>query len=435
MFLLLLGLGLQFACKVNVTLRYIRFLWIIVTYYGFYRHRSASQSTQAKPTNALFSPSDVTIICPIVDPDDDYVLALKSWLRADPHEIIAVTTFPWLDRVKEFTQRANDPRVSVYAIEKKGKRHGLLEGIRRTTTSVVVLLDDDVIWLPKTLTGLLHALSGPQVGGVVPIKANPRKVLQAQHHPDTTIFEAMGAARLDRRTLTNASMAYFCDGQVVVLSGRTSAYRTEVFQIPGFEKQLIEEYWENKYLMTSGDDRAVTRWLYSHGWKTALLSSDDSAVVSRPKRSRVYLLQLLRWSRSELRQVLRDLSLIMPWSAARQKRLWLNSMAYPVMMDDHLVILDFAITITIVTARVAFRDSMVSVTERVIPGNLRLVLQYFETSAWHELLFNLWHLMNYPEHLTHILVFAFWGHIRAMVTAYAYWTTNQTSWMTRRGAD
>ncbi|KAE8326270.1 hypothetical protein BDV39DRAFT_206164 [Aspergillus sergii] len=299
-------------------------------------------------------------------------------------EISDVTTFGWYEHVKGRWEAVDDPRVKVHAIEAKGKRPGLIAAIQRTTTEVVVLLGDDSIWLPATLQGLLCGLSaGPRVAGVINVKVNIRKALPALAPDAPSMFEAIGAGRHDRRVITNAAMAYFCGGQITCCTGRTTAYRSEALQSPGFVEHVVEDYWKGKYKLASGDDRAITRWLYYGALATPL------------------------------------------------KKVWFISFVYPLFLEEHLVFLDLVVTSAIIISRTLLGD-MVSTAS--IPGNWQLVLEYLGTSAFLELVFNLWHFTRFPEMLRYLPVYAIWGQIRMVVSLYALSSLEQSSWLTRTGA-
>ncbi|KAE8139725.1 hypothetical protein BDV38DRAFT_280641 [Aspergillus pseudotamarii] len=241
-----------------------------------------------------------------------FIPAIESWLRADPHEVLIVTTIEWYERIKASLETVDDPRVIVHAIEVKSKRPGLIAGIQRTTTDHVVLLDDDSIWSLATLQGLLCGLSaGPRVAGVSNIKVNIRMTLPALAPDAPSMFEAMGAGRHDRRAATNTAMAYFCDSQITCYTSETTAYRTEALQRPGFVEHVVEDYWKGKCKLSSGDDGAITR-LYQNGRKTGIVVHDECAIEPKSKENTDYLKQILQWSRSEVRQLVRDPYLLLP---------------------------------------------------------------------------------------------------------------------------
>lgn len=232
-------------------------------YYGFYRHR-------ARPAKRAggFSPADATIIRPTVQPKRGLIDALKSWLANHPREIMVVTTIPWLTSVKELIQKVNDARIiTLHTIGGRGKRPALVKGIQQARIPVVALVDDHIAWSLNTLNGLLNSLSESRdVGGVTPIKNNK--------DPQMTALRAIAATRLNRSNVANATMAYFANGQVIVCSGKTSAYRTEILQDPSFLDHFNRDLWMNKYPLVSGDDVAITYWLYRNGWRTGFVSQD-----------------------------------------------------------------------------------------------------------------------------------------------------------------
>ncbi|KAB8221930.1 hypothetical protein BDV33DRAFT_190030 [Aspergillus novoparasiticus] len=330
------------------------------------------------------------------DPDGDFIPAIESWLRADPHEVLIVTPIGWYERVKERLEAVDDPRVKVHAIE-----------------------------------GLLCGLStGPRVAGVINIKVNIRKALPALAPDAPSMFEAMGVGRHDRRVITNAAMAYFCDGQITCCTGRTTAYRSEALQSPVFVEHVVEGYWKGKYKLTSGDDRAITRWLYQNGWKTGIVVHDECAMVSRSKENTDYLKQLLRWSRSEVRQLVRDAYLLLPSTQTPLKKVWLISFLYPLFLEEHLVFLQLVVTSAIIISRTLLGD-MVSTAD--IPGNWQLVLQYLGISAFLELVFNFWHFTRFPEMLRYLPVYAICGQFRMVVSLSALSTLDQVSHRSKLG--
>ncbi|KAI9929425.1 hypothetical protein ASPWEDRAFT_41363 [Aspergillus wentii DTO 134E9] len=410
---------LELVYQANYGLRLFRLFWIALIYYGFHRHRSTPVQREA-----AFSTTDASIVCPSVDPERDFVDALRSWLANNPKQIFVVTTPRWFDKVSEFVNEVNDPRVTVHRVEITGKRPGLVEGIKHTTTPAVVLLDDDVIWSPNTLEGLLLSLSEARdVGGVTPIKNNKNQ--------KTNALEAVGASRLDRRSVTNAAMAQFCNGQVFVCTGRTSAYRTEILQDPEFTKYFTGDLWMGKHPLRSGDDVAITSWLQRKGWRTGFVSKDDYAIISRPKQAGVHLGQVLRWQRNRIRQVLRDIGNIFSDNPGWYRLRCFYSLLFPSMVEDYLLCPDFLTVLVLLVARgLGFAQD-----STVIPSASTLVLHYFGFSALYELVYNSWHFYHCPQSLWQLPTLAVWGHVRVGIALYALFTTSQSNWLTRIGAD
>ena len=98
----------------------------------------------------------------------------------------------------------------------------------------------------------------------------------------------------------------YIDGGVCCLSGRTAAYRTCILRDPDFQWKFTHEFWAGKYLQHSGDDKFLTRWLHSHGWKTYIQCCPEAELLSTFKNNSKFLLQLLRWTRNTWRSDLRS---------------------------------------------------------------------------------------------------------------------------------
>jgi hypothetical protein len=78
-----------------------------------------------------------------------------------------------------------------------------------------------------------------------------------------TIWEILAAFRISMRNIEITASTYI-DGGCCCLSGRTAAYRTQIVKDPEFQEGFLNEFWLGKYHQHSGDDKFLTRWLYSH---------------------------------------------------------------------------------------------------------------------------------------------------------------------------
>lgn len=328
-----------------------------------------------------------------------------------------VTTIPWLPSVTELVQEVNDARITIHTIDGRGKRPALVKGIQQARTPVVAPVDDHIIWSPDTLHGLLSGLlESRDVGGVTPIKNN--------RSTRSTALGAIAATRLDRRSMANAAMAHFANGQVIVCSGKTSAYRTEILQDPKFIEYFTQDLWMNKYPLVSGDDVAITYWLYQNGWKTGFASQDECAITSQQVAgsTRVHLEQVLRWARNRIRWILRDMGNIV----SRSSPLWyrmlsFRSIAFPVMTEDYFLIPDSLTVLFVLFVRT--RGGLGE--DSSIPSTLTVILHYLGLSALLELASSLWHFYRCPQSLWQLPVLPFWGHVRMAVTVYGILTPNQ----------
>lgn len=323
--------------------------------------------------------------------------------------------------MRKLVQQVNDARITIHTIDGGAKRPALVRGIQQVKSPVVALVDDHIIWSPDTLHGLLDVLSEScDVGGVTPIKNNK--------NPETTALEAIAATRLDRRSMANAAMAYFANGQVIVCSGKTSVYRTEILQDPDFLEYFTRHMWMNKYPLVSRDDVAITYWLYQNGWRMGFVSQDEYAVIAQQVLGtfRIHLGQVLLWARDRIRLILRDIGTIVSGSSpSRYCLLSLRSIVFPVMTEDYLLIPDFLTVLLVLVARGA---GFVSPTA-VILSTWIVLLQYLRFNALLELTGNLSHFSRCPQSLWQLPVLAFWAHVRMVMTIYAFLTPNQVSYI------
>lgn len=248
-------------------------------------------------------PSDFTVISVTLGAQRDFVTNVQSWLAGNLANVIIVTideTFPQLQALMDTVA---DPRIHVYSVESVpgiNWRPAACEGIRRTTTPYLVFVDDDVIWGSRTLEHIAYAFANPDVGGV--------NTMQEVHPNDLqfTIWESFGALNLVRRNILHSFLAYFRDGDVLNLSGRTAGYRTKVLQREEFYFALLNEYWRRRNLITTGDDNFLTSWVVQQGWKTRFLNQKEAVVTTSMNDDASYLKQLMRWSRDTARSYLRD---------------------------------------------------------------------------------------------------------------------------------
>lgn len=132
----------------------------------------------------------------------------------------------------------------------------------------------------------------------------------------------------------------------------------------------------NKYPLVSGDDVAITYWLYWNGWRTGFVSPDNFAIIAQqvPGTFKVHLGQVLRWARNRIRRILRDMATIVSGSSPLCYRaLSVRSIVFPVVAEDYLLIPDFLTILLVLVARAA---GVLSPTTTVIPSTWTIVLHY-----------------------------------------------------------
>ena len=257
------------------------------------------------PNGQTPGPSDFTVISVTLGAQRDYVTNVQSWLTEDLAAVVVVTIDETFPRLKALMDSVADPRIHVYSVKSVpgiSWRPGACEGIRRTKSPYLVFVDDDVMWGSRTLKYIASAFGDPDVGGVNTMQ---------EVHPngiEFTTWETFGALNLVRRNILHSFLAYFRDGHVLNLSGRTAGYRKEVLQREDFYFALMNEYWRGRSRITTGDDNFLTSWVVRRGWKTRFLNKREAMIATSVNDDASYLGQLMRWSRDTARNYLRDLN-------------------------------------------------------------------------------------------------------------------------------
>lgn len=280
-------------------MRYLRLVLDLVQYYSYLRLDHGHDIRKDQETY----PGQLTIIAQTLGDQPDYVANVISWLAGDPGAILIVTVAEKLEKVRAMIEPLGDPRIRVSSVKQASAREQLSEGIRRTTTPFLIVIDDDVSLSPQTLQQIAVALSDPVVGGVTTIQ----QVCPSNGRFLTT-WESFGALNLVRRNILHSFLAYFANGHVLNLSGRTSAYRTKILQREEFYFALQNDYWRGRHHIRTGDDNFLTSWVVQRGWQTRFINDQNALITTTVAADSAYYKQVLRWSRDTARGYLRDSS-------------------------------------------------------------------------------------------------------------------------------
>ncbi|GAA5937077.1 hypothetical protein JCM1841_001875, partial [Sporobolomyces salmonicolor] len=293
-----------------------RYLWFIIRLLAAWAYTPIP--VPKHPT--YFAHEDVTIVVPTIDSDAHFLSAMRSWLVGEPFEIIIITATHVLPALQELAGQMNAEdatrhpgqamgrdgkgRIRVFGVEKANKRKQMVEGIKRTETDIIVFADDDAIWPPTMLPLILACFEDLSIGGVG--TSQVVTPLDQSGSKRFTVWETLAAFRLTIRNIEIASAAHL-DGGVPCLSGRTAAYRSIMLKDPEFMHQFTNDYWRGKYHLNSGDDKFLTRWCVSHGWKTWVQVCKGAELQSTMKADWTFLKQVLRWTRNTWRSDLRSI--------------------------------------------------------------------------------------------------------------------------------
>ena len=178
----------------------------------------------------------------------------------------------------------------------------MARGLERAKGSIIVFVDDDVLWQPQLLRYLLACFEDQTVGGA---GSRHRAYLTEQElSRASSIWQRLADRRLVRRNRSLAATNYI-DGGVTCVSGRTAAYRSEILQAPIFTQSFTHDFWLGVYLLDPGDDTFCTRWLIANGWHIKIQTASEAEIYTEVLDSPLFLTQLLRWARNSKRSFIR----------------------------------------------------------------------------------------------------------------------------------
>ncbi|TKA74504.1 hypothetical protein B0A49_05610 [Cryomyces minteri] len=313
--------------------RYLRLVVHCVSYYRF-----KPRPVQVKPACL---PDQATVIVPTTFKcADEFARCLGSILACGPFEVIVVTSKAKLCAV-ETCCRINgfSDGVRVISVGKLNKRRQLVAALRQTMSEITIFADDDVLWPEDFPESILASFDDPAVGA-----AGPRQRVVRNARPN--VWNFLGIAYLERRNF-NTGATNNLDGGISTLSGRTSAYRTSILKSDAFYDAFLNDTWFGRPLNTD-DDKCLTRWTYSKGWKIHLQFDDNAVLETTMECSSKFLLQCVRWARAHWRG---NLTVMANNSYWYRKHLWTLYAVYisqfqtpALLVDGFLVYLLFKAT-------------------------------------------------------------------------------------------
>ncbi|KAH1509799.1 hypothetical protein KXX06_006999 [Aspergillus fumigatus] len=235
----------------------------------------------------------------------DFEECITSCLRNTPGAIIIVTVGDQLtkltkDIIAPYKRIFPNTEISVRTADEANKRRQVAHGLRYVKTKITVLLDDHVVWpTERFLPTILAPFEDPKVGIV---GTNKRVRRTDTGFNIRSFWNMLGALYLERHNFeiraTNA-----IDNGVFVVSGRTSAHRSEILKDPKF----IAEFTNERFFfglfgpLNADDDNFITRWDVRHGWKVKIQYCPDAMIETTLGTYPKFLSQCLRWVRTTWR--------------------------------------------------------------------------------------------------------------------------------------
>jgi cellulose synthase/poly-beta-1,6-N-acetylglucosamine synthase-like glycosyltransferase len=268
----------------------IRYFRLIVNGLAF-----ATMKAIPIPEDPTLFPTDVTAVVPTnAENLPELMACLFSIQECGPTKMIVVTKDKSVKRVIRWCKKygVDLSRLEIIAVPKLNKRVQMVAALRRVLTAVTVFADDDVIWPSQYLTYLLAPFEDPDVGAA----GTRQRVLRGQ----STLIHFLGTAYLERRNFMTCAFNTI-DGSVSTLSGRTSVYRTSILRNETFYDAFVNANWFGRPL-NSDDDKFLTRWVFSHGWKIRIQSDERSVLLTSLAETYTgYDQQCVRWARAHWR--------------------------------------------------------------------------------------------------------------------------------------
>jgi cellulose synthase/poly-beta-1,6-N-acetylglucosamine synthase-like glycosyltransferase len=247
--------------------RYIR-LTINIAAYNFY-------SPAEHPSNPRYTSRDCSVIVPTIDPDNPrFADCIRSVLINHPHTVHVVTAghgrhgHELFDKVKKVvgdiqSTMSTTSVVVVNLIQAPNKRHQVAHAMRKVNTDITVLLDDSVTWGSQFLPSMLLAFQDDNVAfvgtkkRVIPVETNKTGLARFW----AMGWQFLGAIYLERHNF-EVQATNTVDGSVFVISGRTSAIRTEIVNTSDFLS-----FFENERFffglcgpLNPDDDNAISKY-------------------------------------------------------------------------------------------------------------------------------------------------------------------------------
>ncbi|KAF9145356.1 hypothetical protein BGX30_009366 [Mortierella sp. GBA39] len=388
---------------------FYRYLWFVIKLLAYFFYRPM----EPKENPTYRAEYDVTIIVPTIDAGEEFKEAAHSWLVNNPKEIIIITETKMKDALQELANSVDPTRIRVLTVPKANKRLQMVEGIRNTTSEIIVFADDDAIWGPKTLEYILACFEDPNMGGV----GTSQTVKSVGRYQ--TVWEVLAGFRLTIRNIEIAASTHI-DGGICCLSGRTAAYRTCILQDPQFQYNFTHDFWLGKYPLNSGDDKFLTRWMVYHGWNTYVQVCKEAELLSTFKNNWRFVKQVLRWTRNTWRSDFRSLF--------TERKIWSRHPYVAFTMVDKIF------------NPITLLSGPLSVIAMAAKGEFHLplwdiIISYIVWLMLTRIVKLLPHLFKRPQDIIWVPAFLIFGYYFAIMKIYALFTLHEVGWGTRAGID
>lgn len=378
-----------------------RYLRTVVSIFTFLLYKP--KPIKEKPK---FRAEDVSVVVPTTfKTPAQLVQCLRRILKCAPGAVYVVTAVSNVELVRELCGVERFSTVAVLGVEKLHKRKQMIRALGEITTEITVFADDDVFWPEHYLDYLLAIFEDDNVGA-----GGTRQ--RTRRHSSPNIWNFLGISYLERRVWNNVSTNAI-DGSISTLSGRTAAYRTQILKSQEFFYYFENDKWLGRPLNTD-DDKCLTRWVYSHGWKIVIQFDPRSVLETDLEANPAFVQQCLRWARSRFRGNATVMCNETYWRSLQH--LWGFYVIY--VGQFQTVALPVDGTLFFLCAK-AFRVSEYRTAALVIFGLWTLFTKVVKLIP---------HFCRYPADLKFLPVSILFSYLHGFLSLYAAATLTQTQW-------
>ncbi|KUI66528.1 Hyaluronan synthase 1 [Cytospora mali] len=264
------------------TFRYLRF--VVHTITGVFLYKPAQIKEKPRYTS-----KDVAVIIPTVAPNTDaFLRCCETVLFNLPRLLVIATVGIKLEQdvlriidTHKLKSRFPDTEFIIVKTDQANKRKQMSlasSNIDPTVAPITVCVDDHVYWGTSFLKSLLAAFEDPKVGFV---GTNKKVIRDTAGGLWKSYTNFLACIYLTRHNFQIRSEPYI-DGGVFVISGRTSAVRTEILRNKDFRAGFQNERFLFGLLgpLNPDDDNYITRWVLRNGWKIRIQYTPECKIVT-----------------------------------------------------------------------------------------------------------------------------------------------------------
>lgn len=363
-----------------------------------------------------FSPRDVTVIIPTVFSNvEEVTRCLGRILRNNPAKVIVVTAQGKVAAVNKCLGLECFRGVEVIGVPQLNKRQQMIAALREVNTEIVVFADDDVFWPSSTyLDYLLACFEEPGVGA-----AGTRQRVRRNARPN--LWNFLGICYLERRNF-NTGATNHIDGGISTLSGRTSAWRSCILKNHEFYYYFMNDAWFGRPLNTD-DDKCLTRWAFSNGWKIALQFDDRAILETTLEDNPKFLHQCIRWARAHWRGNLTVMSNNTYWCSV--PHLWTFYAIYISQFQTPALLVDGGLTYLLYCG---LQDYSLQTRSSVLTVFIIWVL-------FTKIVKLIPHILRHPEDVIFLPASVLFSYLHGFINIYALFTLHVTCWGSRKLED